>query len=1244
MNPCRIVVVEDEAIVAMDIEERLTAMGYEPAGRAAGGEQALELVEQRHPDLVLMDIRLQGDMDGIAAAEEIRRRFHLPVIFLTAYSENDTLDRVKLTEPFGYILKPFDDRELKSAIEIAIYKHQAEKEILRLNRLYDVLSQINQTVVRTRSRDELFPTVCRLVVERGAIDLAWIGWLDPMTSRINTVAAFGTGAGFLTEAKFHSDDRSESLSNPGKAIREGKPAICNECAGTECFCSSVNSSVRLSFQSCGSFPILFEGRICGVLNLCVKEPGFFREREIELLQEVALDVSFALDKFEAETRRTQAESALQENEKLLRLFIEHAPAALAMFDREMRYLSVSRRWLSDYNLGERDVTGLSHYEVFPKIPERWKAIHRRALSGEVVRTESDHFKSTDGTIHWLHWEVRPWRDQTGGIAGIVIFSENITERKKAEESLRKSEERFRQAMEAASDGIWDWDLTDNSVYYSPGYFRMLGYEPEEFPARAETWRDLIHPADRERALAANDICIRNESPSVNVEFRMRARDGTWRWILGRGKALRRDTDGRALQMIGTHADITERKLAESLLQIRLNLLEFATSHSLNELLQKTMDEICALTDSPIGFYHFVESDQKTLSRQSWSTRTTEEFCRLEAKEIHSCSDQAGVWADCLRQKKPVIHNDYSTLPHRRTTLPGHPAIVRDLILPVIRADRIVAVLGIGNKPSDYNDKDVEIVAFLADVAWEMASRKRVESALRESESRFRSYIDQAPLAVLVADEHGRFLDSNRAASDLLGYDADAFRNMSITDINPKEDRNAVLRDFETLVRDRRIETEHRLLRRDGHLIWALLNVVMLDGRISLAYCQDITQRKRNEEEKARTESQLRQAQKMEALGTLAGGIAHDFNNILGIIIGYTELAMPGTGEKSTKATGLQEVLNAANRAKDLVKQILAFSRLSDQEKKPVQVGLIVREVMKMLRASLPSTIGIEMNVASKAAMLCDPTQIHQVMLNLCTNAAHAMRDKGGLLEVSLTDTHLDSGTIPAHSELKPGPYLKLMVKDSGHGIDPSILERIFDPFFTTKEQGVGTGLGLSVVHGIVKNHDGTIEVESCPGKGTVFQVLLPALEGARLSKKAESFHLPRGNERILVVDDEPSLVHATKEMLERLGYKVECRTSGLEGLELFRFRLMEEPFDLVITDMTMPYLTGVDLARELLTLQPDLPVLLCTGFNEKIDTDKSHDLGFKGILMKPVAVSDLAGLIRKVLDARTGTKRNNNSG
>ncbi len=286
----------------------------------------------------------------------------------------------------------------------------------------------------------------------------------------------------------------------------------------------------------------------------------------------------------------------------------------------------------------------------------------------------------------------------------------------------------------------------------------------------------------------------------------------------------------------------------------------------------------------------------------------------------------------------------------------------------------------------------------------------------------------------------------------------------------------------------------------------------------------------------------------------------------------------------------------------------------------------------MLRASLPSTIEIKFDVSTRSSVWADPTQIHQVLMNLCTNAAHAMEEGNGLLTVILRDVQLEAGSIPPHWQLEPGPHVELIVGDTGHGIPEDLLERIFDPFFTTKKRGVGTGLGLSVVHGIVKRHAGAITVESQPGRGTTFRVLLPTADMPQAAPELDPGSLPTGRERVLVVDDEPQLASALKKMLERLGYRVETCTSGGEALEAIRHRSDEPPFDLVITDMTMPGISGKDLARELHRLYPGLPVILCTGFSEKIDAEGARAAGCRAFLMKPVALRELAVAVREALD------------
>jgi signal transduction histidine kinase/ActR/RegA family two-component response regulator len=383
---------------------------------------------------------------------------------------------------------------------------------------------------------------------------------------------------------------------------------------------------------------------------------------------------------------------------------------------------------------------------------------------------------------------------------------------------------------------------------------------------------------------------------------------------------------------------------------------------------------------------------------------------------------------------------------------------------------------------------------------------------------------------------------------------------------------------------------------------------------------------------AKYERQLQQVLKIQAIGTLAGGIAHDFNNILFPIVGYTELTMDEVSEDSVAHNNLGEILKAANRAKDLVQQILTFSRQSDQERRPVKVQNIITETLRLLRASIPASIEIVHKIQDDCGpVMGDATQIHQVIMNLCTNAYQAMQDKGGKLEVILTEIDIGYEEMTDKIGMQPGKHLRLLVKDEGCGMEASVLDRIFEPYYTTKEQGKGTGLGLSVIHGIVKNHRGDINVKSIPGKGTIFQVYLPLIENLEHAAELEPTNgAAKGEERILLVDDEEQIVAMERQMLENLGYRVTARTDSQEALKVFA----EHPhnFDLVITDMTMPYLTGDQLAQKMLDIEPNIPVILCTGFNEIITEEKALAMGIQKFVMKPIVKNDLATTIRTVLD------------
>jgi PAS domain S-box-containing protein len=444
-------------------------------------------------------------------------------------------------------------------------------------------------------------------------------------------------------------------------------------------------------------------------------------------------------------------------------------------------------------------------------------------------------------------------------------------------------------------------------------------------------------------------------------------------------------------------------------------------------------------------------------------------------------------------------------------------------------------------------------------------------------------------------------------------------------------------------------TNDRLLAKDGTpmdpYVWEFRNTIdnewyecrdqairWLDGRmVRMEIASNITQRKLAEEQKAELEEKLRQALKMEAIGTLAGGIAHDFNNILGAILGYAELAKESSRSFPEIYGKLDKVLQAGHRAKELVKQILTFSRQAVTERIALHPASLVTEAVKMLRSTLPATIDILLSIDPQAGpVLADPTQIHQILMNLCTNAFHAMEDSGGRLEIMLKETASGASDPVKVPGSEAGKYVQLSICDTGTGIDPGIRDKIFDPYFTTKEAGKGTGMGLAVTHGIVKSYGGAISIDSEPGKGTTVHVFLPIVDNGTVFENDGAEPIPGGSERILFIDDEKILTSLNKVMLEELGYKVAASCNSLEALQIFRNH--PDQFDLVITDQTMPAMTGAELAAQMLQIRPDLPIILCTGYSSIISREEARSMGIKSFAAKPLGKRELAILVRKSLN------------
>ena len=516
----------------------------------------------------------------------------------------------------------------------------------------------------------------------------------------------------------------------------------------------------------------------------------------------------------------------------------------------------------------------------------------------------------------------------------------------------------------------------------------------------------------------------------------------------------------------------------------------------------------------------------------------------------------------------------------------------------------------------------------AQLRQEIIEREQAEKALRESEKKFRSLFDLSPQAIALTEiETGKLADVNNMFCNLTKYFKEEIIGKTTTQIGfySDDDRDRFIKELQTSGEVNGLEMDFKT--KDGTIIAALMfaRVIRISSKsFILTIFLDVTEQKQ-------LQAQLQQAQKMESIGTLAGGIAHDFNNILFSVMGYAEMALDDTKKGTSLHDNLQEVFLAVQRASNLVKQILTFSRQADQELQPLQVQLVVREALKLIRSTLPTTIEIKQYIGNQCGLvMADASQIHQVVMNLLTNAFHAMEDEGGKLEVILKEVELDVDDLKDQA-MVPGSYICLTVTDTGTGIDKSVVDRIFDPYFTTKEKERGTGLGLAVVHGIVKGFKGDISVYSEPGKETSFQVYLPVIR-TRTETKETRVIAPaqRGTERILLVDDEEQIVRMSQQMLERLGYHVTARTSSVETLKAFR--AAPDKFDLVITDTTMPNMTGVQLAKKLMEIRPDISIVICTGFSEKISADKAKAMGIRGYIMKPVVKSELANKIREVLE------------
>lgn len=777
--------------------------------------------------------------------------------------------------------------------------------------------------------------------------------------------------------------------------------------------------------------------------------------------------------------------------------------------------------------------------------------------------------------------------------------------------LQDREERFRQLAEHIHEVFW---LTTPGkktlLYVSPAYETVWGKSCASLYADPLNFLESIHPDDRERVEAALPSQVET---ALSLEYRILRPDGSVRWIWDRSFPIH-DSTGEVYRICGIAEDVTQRKRDEENIlanarSIRDLYVIVSNRHaSFNEQVEALLDLGCRRFHLPIGFCtHIYDSTvewQVVRDTQGrFAAGMTAPLSETFGATLFESSDPIG--KERVKPSDATIHPFPSTI-----------AIQAYLCTPVLVHQQLYGTLCfMDTQPHEdpFTSVDKDFLQLMA--RWIGSELERQQD--QENLAILARFPDENPNPVLRISLDGEILYKNSMSAPLL-------RAWHCTESNrlPEEWHQFAL---ETIRQGSPRQTEVYC---DTN-VFSLTFAPIPHGPYLNIYGLDITEQKHAQEALRQKELQLRQARKMEALGTLAGGIAHDFNNILGAILGFAELGQTSLDPKSPTHRHLQEVLTAANRAKHLVKQILAFSRHDEPQGEPLVLSQVITESLSLLRATLPSTIVIHEQMQTQALMWGDPTQIHQIMMNLCSNSHYAMRDHGGNLDIRLQECDLPSTNLIFVEPPPPGPYLRLTVKDSGQGMSAETLHRLFDPFFTTKGVGEGTGLGLSVVHGIVKAHGGAITVSSQLGQGTQVDIVFPRYEGLPTPSSFKENTFPTGTESILFVDDEESIALIGKEFLTQLGYQVTAKTSSREALREFQ----EHPgqYDLVITDQTMPELTGEELAQQLLQTRPDLPIIICTGYSHTMTQEKAARLGIRAFVMKPLGIYELAKTIHQAL-------------
>ena len=1066
MNKATLLIVEDDGILAAHLQTTINRLGFASVGPVATGEEAVSLARHQPIDLILMDIELGGQQNGIEAAAAIASFTDIPVLFLTGFSQEPLLEQAKHVAPYGYLIKPVAERELAAAVTMALQRYQLHTE-LRLSR---------EALARSEARYRHLFVNSPLGIFRCSLE-GLILEANPTLTDFLGYHPLQRDAAFPIHLQHHLDLKQKNYLE---------------------------------------------------LHERLKEEGTIRNHELQVRKKNGDSAWIAVSATLTQSKEGQTGQTVT--------VIDGFAADIT----EKKQLEQVQDFLAQAN------TGFGNTPFF-QILISFLAQHLSMDFACVCKLQDDAAGART---------VAAWRDH----AIIDNFTYNL-------------------------EGTPCSDTLNKEICCYPDKVAQRypnAHLLQEFEAESYLGVSLFDHIGKPIGLVS---------------------------VIGKTPLKNRPLAENIMKMVaGRVAGELERQLAEEKLQTTLKRFQI--------MLASLYSGVLVVSDA--GRVEFVNPA----------------FCTLFALKEPLEQLIGGLPEELLQKMAPVVQDPVNFIDRIRSILASREPV----------RDEEIAI----HDGRTYQRDFVPIVIdgrqygrlWLYD---DITERRKAEEALRESEQRLRNYFELGLIGMTMLSIDRRFIHFNNRLSEILGYSRDELAQMNWNELTHPED---LPKDIGRFARIQRMETdifhaEKRFLKKDGTIVHAEVIsrcVRKQNGTIDhyVAMIQDITTRKLTEEKAKTLRAQLLQSQKLEAIGTLAGGIAHDFNNILAAVIGYTDMAKEMVETGTPLARDLDQVLKAGHRAKDLVRQILVFSRQSETEPISLMPANIVKEVVKLLRPTLPTTIAIEQKISPKAGPIhIDPTQLHQILMNLCTNAYHAMEESGGVLTITLNNVTFTARDLPNTLQARPGDYVELVVSDTGSGIPASIRDRIFDPFFTTKELGKGTGMGLSIVHGIVISYHGFIHLDSSPAKGTVFRIYLPVTLPTEGSEEKENKPVPKGNEHILFIDDEEVLAEMVQNMLERLGYRVTVRTSSMEALTTFRNH--PDLFDLIITDQTMPGLTGLDLARRILALRPNMPIILCTGYSTLISEEEAKAHGVREFALKPLTKKDLAVLIRKVLNSDTSS-------